>query len=143
MPGGSVCAGKPGAWHSWGSQKFDKFTDEVAKELATLKQTARTDSEKQAAHYIEMLHSFTSHPLMDAPSRALSASDDFFKTLNARVELKRQAYMETLQATGEVKFDADVYARLADQKMKNGVISDEGLLQVTKEPPSNRSSRAP
>ena len=99
-----------------------------------MKAAAVTDSQKRAANFLEQMYHFSNSKFMTAPTRALSAGDDFFKIMNARIELKRQAYMETLSNDGILKFDPDVYARIAKEKIdENGTILDDGLLKITKE----------
>ena len=77
-----------------------------------------------------MLHN---NAVLNAPTRALAAGDDFFKIMNARIELKRQTMMETLSETGTLKFDPDKYAKIAEGKIVNGEVTDDGLLQIAKE----------
>ena len=113
-----------------GGAKFDVQDGEVARGLELLKANAKTDSEQRAAHFLDMLHN---NAVLNAPTRALAAGDDFFKIMNARIELKRQAMMETLSETGTLKFDPDKYAKIAEGKIVNGEVTDTGLLQVAKE----------
>lgn len=113
-----------------GGAKFDVPDSEVARGLELLKTNAKTDSEKRAAHFLDMLHN---NAVLNAPTRALAAGDDFFKIMNARIELKRQAMMETLSETGTLKFDPDKYAKIAEGKIVNGEVTDEGLLKIAKE----------
>ena len=116
-----------------GSAKFDLRTAEALKDVEAMKAAAVTDSQKRAAT-LEQMYNFSNSKFMTAPTRALSAGDDFFKIMNARIELKRQAYMETLSNDGILKFDPDVYARIAKEKIdENGTILDDGLLKITKE----------
>ena len=117
-----------------GSAKFDLRTAEALKDVEAMKAAAVTDSQKRAANFLEQMYNFSNSKFMTAPTRALSAGDDFFKIMNARIELKRQAYMETLSNDGILKFDPDVYARIAKEKIdENGTILDDGLLKITKE----------
>ena len=117
-----------------GSAKFDLRTAEAARDIEAMKMAAVTDNQKRVANHLEQMYNFTNSKFMTAPTRALSAGDDFFKILNARIELKRQAYMETLSNDGLLKFDPDVYARIAKEKIdENGTILDDGLLKITKE----------
>ena len=117
-----------------GSAKFDLRTAEALKDVEAMKAAAVTDSQKRAANFLEQMYNFSNSKFMTAPTRALSAGDDFFKIMNARIELKRQAYMETLSNDGLLKFDPDVYARIAKEKIdENGTILDDGLLKITKE----------
>jgi hypothetical protein len=77
------------------------------------------------------------NPWFNAPTRALSAADDAFKTLISRMELKREAFDQMVKETGNVsgfKLDEDIYAKLLDQKIGvNGEIVDKKLLQTAKE----------
>jgi hypothetical protein len=113
-----------------GGAKFEVHESEVARGLELLKQGATTDSEKRAANFLDMLHT---NAVLNAPTRALAAGDDFFKILNARIELKRQTMMETLSETGTLKFDPDKYAKIAQDKIVNGEVKDDGLLRIAKE----------
>ena len=74
-------------------QKFASYTHEAAKELELLKSTASTPIEKAAVGHLENLHNLLASPWMELPSRALTAVDDGFKTLVARMELKRQVLL--------------------------------------------------
>lgn len=131
LPEAMTAGGK--AWSTGipaGGAKFDVRDSEVARGLELLKQNAKTDSEKRSAAFLDMLHN---NAVLNAPTRALAAGDDFFKILNARIELKRQTMMETLSETGTLKFDPDKYAKLAEGKIVNGEVTDEGLLRIAKE----------
>ena len=117
-----------------GSAKFDLRTAEALKDVEAMKAAAVTDSQKRTANLLEQMYNFSNSKFITAPTRALSAGDDFFKIMNARIELKRQAYMETLSNDGILKFDPDVYARSAKEKIdENGTILDDGLLKITKD----------
>ena len=78
-----------------GGAKFDVADSEVARGLELLKTSAKTDAEKRSAEFLDMLHN---NAVLNAPTRALAAGD-FFKIMNARIELKRQTMMETLSET--------------------------------------------
>ena len=113
-----------------GGAKFDVQDSEVARGLELIKANAKTDSERRAANFLDMLHN---NAVLNAPTRALAAGDDFFKIMNARIELKRQTMMETLSETGTLKFDPDKYAQIAEGKIVNGEVTDDGLLRIAKE----------
>ena len=116
-------------------QKFASYTHEAAKELELLKATASTPVQKAAVGHLENLHNLLASPWMELPSRALTAVDDGFKTLVARMELKRQVFNESLdKAANGIKFNPDRYAELAKKKFgANGEILDDHLLATAKE----------
>ena len=133
FPEAVAAAGR--AWNmgstAGGGGKFAvKGQADVAEGLALLKNNAKTDSEKNAAAFLDMLHN---NAVLNAPTNALGAGDDFFKTINARMELKRQVMMESMDSAGNIKFDPKRYEDLVNEKIVNGEITDEGLLKLTKE----------
>ncbi len=116
-------------------QKFITYTKEAAEELQLLKSTAATPIQKNAVGFLENYHAFMATPWFAWPTRTLTAVDDGFKTLVARMELKRGVFMESLDdASNGIKFNADRYAELAEAKFgKNGEILDKHLLATAKE----------
>ena len=116
-------------------QKFASYTKEAASELDTLRSMAKTNAEKGAVFYLTKVHDFVNNPWMVLPSRLLTASDDAFKTLTARMEMKRQVFEESLDSkSAGFGFDEKRYAELMEQKLGvNGEILDQKLLNVSKE----------
>ena len=133
FPEAVTAAGR--AWNmgstAGGGGKFAvKGQQEVAAGLEILKANAKTENEKMAAGFLDALHN---NAILNAPTNALGAGDDFFKTINARIELKRQVMMESMDSAGTIKFDPKRYEELVNEKIVNGEITDEGLLRLTKE----------
>ena len=124
------------AWKN-GAPSGGKYVDqsaEMAKELDQLRATAQTPGERGAVFFMTKLHDLNNNPWATYPSRALTAGDEMFKTLVARMEMKRQVFDESLIKTGSVKFDPDLYAQKLQEKLgRNGEIVDEQLREVTTE----------
>lgn len=115
--------------------KFNSYVKETAQEVEALIKTAQTPTEKAAGAMLGMFHDFVNNPFMTLPTKALSVTDDFFKTLVGRMELKRQVFEQSLDAgSAGLKFDADKYAQLVTEKIGiNGEILDTRLLETAKE----------
>ncbi|UAW01090.1 internal virion protein [Synechococcus T7-like virus S-TIP28] len=124
------------AWKN-GAPSGGKYVDqsaEMAKELDQLRATAQTPGERGAVFFMTKLHDLNNNPWATYPSRALTAGDEMFKTLVARMEMKRQVFDESLIKTGTAKFDPDTYAQKLQEKLgRNGEIVDEQLREVTTE----------
>ena len=109
-------------------------TAEVAKELKLLQQQATTPAEQAAASFMVHTHAVLDSPWLDYPTRSLSATDDAFKTLIARMEMKRQVFEKSFKAGDGIKFDVDAYAKMADEAFGlNGEILDQKLLGIAKQ----------
>lgn len=116
--------------------KFISYSSEVAKDIQLLKASVEPgDVNGQAfVKFIEWQHSMINSPFLTLPTRTMTAVDDAFKTLNARMELKREVFMESVDVGGGFTFNADEYAKRATQKFAaNGEIIDGKLLGVAKE----------
>jgi len=68
---------------------LDDFETEAM--IRTLDQVAVTPNEQMAVGVVKTLRRFYKNPIMDIPSRMLTASDDFFKTLIARQQISTEA----------------------------------------------------
>ena len=107
---------------------------ETAKELKLLMQQADTPAKKAAAGWMQITHDVLDSPWLSYPTRSLTAADDAFKTLIARMEMKRQVFERSFKSGGGIKFDADEFARLQDEAIGlNGEILDQKLLNLAKE----------
>lgn len=116
--------------------KFTSFTSEVAKDLQLLKSSVEsTDVNGQAfVRFMEWQHNVINNPFFTLPTRTMTAVDDAIKTLNARMELKRQVFVNSVETGGGFKLDVDAYAKQAHQKFAaNGEIIDGKLLGIAKE----------
>ena len=116
-----------------GGGKFDiagMKGSETARAIEILKQNADTPAKQITANWIGFLHQ---NAFMNAPANALNAGDDFFKIMNARMELKRRVMMESLDEAGTIRFNPERYEALVKEKIVDGQINDEGLLQLAKE----------
>jgi hypothetical protein len=77
-------------------------------ELARLMKVAEasgSDSKIRAAGLVQMIANVFDNPFVSAPSRTLTATDDFFKTINARQNIQTQAMY---RAVGEATSPNDV-----------------------------------
>jgi hypothetical protein len=119
----SAVAGLHGIWEGTGdawkvalttlksgdSVNFDhKFVVDDFETKALLEQmnlAAKTDSQKIAAGLLEANYNFLHNPWMSWPSRALMASDDFFKSLAARYRMNSRSMYEAISNSAD---DADV-----------------------------------
>ena len=114
--------------------KFTSYTKEAAQELDLLRASATTNAEKGAAFYLTKVHDLLNNPWVTLPTRALTAADDGFKTLTARMELKRLSFEESVAKGSGLKFDEEKYAQLLEQRIGiNGEIVDRNLLSTAKE----------
>tara|TARA_E500000305_G_scaffold94163_1_gene83007 strand:+ start:8 stop:2848 length:2841 start_codon:yes stop_codon:yes gene_type:complete len=112
--------------------KFELHTSETAKSLELLAKSASTPSQKAALGHFQSLHDMINSPWMTLPTRTMSATDDMFKTISARMDLKRESFSD---AFGEgMEFNADTYAKLVKAKIgPNGDLIDKKLLADAKE----------
>ena len=116
-------------------QKYVQYSHEALKEIQMLKGSAGNRYERNAAYFLENLHAFTDSPFGNLPTRTLTATDDFFKTLVGRMETKRQVFIESMDdGAAGIKFDENRYAELVEKNFGvNGDILDEKILQTAKE----------
>lgn len=117
--------------------KFVLQTKQAAEEIAQLKAAAKTDTERAFADYLEKQHNFLSNPWMQLPTRALSAADDAFKTLTARMEVRRMVFEDMAKdskAFTGFKIDEELLAKKMSEAFdKKGGILDEKILAAAKE----------
>ena len=101
--------------------------------LENMKMVAKTDAEQRAASFTGFLYDFHNSPFISFPSRALMASDDFFKHLNARQKVATDAmYKASLEGGSPNNVDG-VFRKYMDEFSKKidpstGEIVDEDLL---------------
>ena len=116
-------------------EKFAARTAETKKILDVVEKSAVTDNQKAAANLLRTTHNFLDSPWLTYPTRAMTATDDAFKTLVSRMELKREAMEQTFKQTDKgFEVDEDIYAKLLDQKIGvNGEIINQKLLATAKE----------
>lgn len=86
-------------------QKFVVDDFETRAILEQMQLAARTDGEKIAAGFLYNTYRALNNPWLSWPSRALMASDDFFKSLSARYRMYSKAMYEAMSHSAE---DADV-----------------------------------
>ena len=111
--------------------KYVDQTAEMAKQLDQLRATANTNGEKAGVFFLTKLHDLNNNPWASYPTRALTAGDEMFKTLIARMEMKRQVFDESFASTGDLMFDPDLYAKKLEEKLgRNGEIIDKQLSEV-------------
>ena len=111
--------------------QYSQNADEVTGMLTALKEGAKNDAEKGFVRSLEKWNNLYKNPWFTAPTRALTASDDMFKTLVTRMEIRREVLDESLVGGTGVKFDPKRYAQLVNQKIGiNGEIMDEKLMEV-------------
>lgn len=86
-------------------QKFVVDDFETRAILEQMQLAARTDGEKVAAGFLYNTYRALNNPWLSWPSRALMASDDFFKSMSARYRMHSKAMYEAMAHSAE---DADV-----------------------------------
>ena len=86
-------------------QKFVVDDFETRAILEQMQLAARTDGEKIAAGFLYNTYRALNNPWLSWPSRALMASDDFFKSMSARYRMHSKAMYEAMAHSAE---DADV-----------------------------------
>lgn len=86
-------------------QKFVVEDFETRAILEQMNMAARTDGEKAAAGMLYHTYKALNNPWLSWPSRALMASDDFFKSMAARYRMHSKAMYEAMAHSAE---DADV-----------------------------------
>jgi hypothetical protein len=88
------------------SQKFVVEDFETRAILEQMNLAARTDGEKVAAGFLYNTYKTLNNPWLSWPSRALMASDDFFKGMSARYRTHSKAMYEALaNSTDDVDVD--------------------------------------
>jgi hypothetical protein len=87
------------------AQKFVVDDFETRAILEQMNMAARTDGEKVAAGMLYNTYKALNNPWLSWPSRALMASDDFFKSMSARYRMHSKAMYEAMAHSTE---DADV-----------------------------------
>lgn len=87
------------------SQKFVVEDFETRAILEQMNLAARTDGEKVAAGFLYNTYKALNNPWLSWPSRALMASDDFFKGMSARYRMHSKAMYEAMAHSAD---DADV-----------------------------------
>ena len=103
--------------------------------LDRLESVARTPSEETAVGWVRAMYNFNHNPLFSWPTRALTAADDFFKTLVARQQIKMEATASALtdpRFAGNFDQGRDSYLREFSKKMdpETGRILDQDLLNI-------------
>lgn len=101
--------------------------------LQQLKMAASNWREEVAAGFLEKSYKFQNNPWVSWPSRALMASDDFFKSLSARYRVYSQAKFQALEHSAEsadVDMLFDKYVKQFSQGIDPGTgrILDQDLL---------------
>ena len=87
------------------SQKFVVDDFETKAILEQMNLAARTDGEKVAAGFLYNTYKTLNNPWLSWPSRALMASDDFFKSMSARYRMHSKAMYEAMAYSAD---EADV-----------------------------------
>jgi len=87
------------------SQKFVVDDFETRAILEQMNLAARTDGEKVAAGFLYNTYKTLNNPWLSWPSRALMASDDFFKSMSARYRMHSKAMYEAMAYSAD---EADV-----------------------------------
>lgn len=118
-----------------------KFIFEDAQQLAQieqLKRAAGSPAEERAAGFVEVLYKFHNNPLMNIPSRLLTSSDDFFKTLNARQHVQAEAMYKAVSdssSPNDTEALFQTYLREMSNKIEptTGRILDANLLDYAEQ----------
>jgi hypothetical protein len=103
--------------------------------LDRLDSVAKSPAEETAVGWVRAMYNFNHNPLFSWPTRALTAADDFFKTLVARQQIKMEATAAALtdpRFAGNFDQGRDSYLREFSKKMdpETGRILDQDLLNV-------------
>jgi hypothetical protein len=103
--------------------------------LNRLDTVAATPNEEVAVGWLRALHNFTHNEFFSAPTRALTGSDDFFKTVAARQQIKMEATASALtdpRYAGNFDEGIDDYLKAFSKKMdpETGRILDQELLNI-------------
>lgn len=117
------------------SSKFLIEDFETQAILQRMESVARSGSEQAAVGWVKALYNFNHNPWFSWPTRALTAADDFFKTMVARQQIKMEATTAALtdpRFAGNFDQGLESYLREFSKKMDptTGRILDEDLLRV-------------
>lgn len=115
------------------SQKFVVDDFETRAILEQMNLAARTDGEKVAAGFLYNTYKALNNPWLSWPSRALMASDDFFKGMAARYRMNSKAMYEAMahsadEADVEMLFNKYVEGFSKGIDPQTGRILDKDLL---------------
>lgn len=116
------------------NKKFVLDDIQLQVQLSRMRQAAKTPSEELAVGFLEAQYRFLNNPWLSWPSRALMASDDFFKHLNARQKVASDAMYKAVMDAKDPN-DVDLFfnkyqAEFSKQiDMKTGEIINDDLLE--------------
>ena len=116
---------------------------EVDQKLALLHRSAEVSDDlgfKAAVGTVDMLHRIANNPLFNWPSKLLTGSDEFFKTMVSRMEYNSQTMLKAIDASvGSDKPLQETFERMLKDNWetafdaKTGAIKDESLLAAAKD----------
>lgn len=120
------------------SQKFLVQDLETRAILQRMEMVAKSPTEQMAVGWVKALYNFNHNPYFSWPTRALTAADDFFKTLVARQHIKMQSTFKAMsdpRFTDDYQAGMDSYLREMSKGMDptTGRIIDQDLLAVAEE----------
>jgi hypothetical protein len=103
--------------------------------LQRMEAVANTPAEQTAVGWVKALYNFNHNPYFSWPTRALTAADDFFKTIVARQHIKMEATAAALtdpRFAGNFDQGVDSYLREFSKRMdpETGRILDQDLLEI-------------
>jgi len=103
--------------------------------LQRMESVANSPAEETAVGWVKALYNFNHNPYFSWPTRALTAADDFFKTIVARQHIKMEATAAALtdpRFAGNFDQGLDSYLREYSKRMdpETGRILDQDLLEI-------------
>ena len=118
------------------------FAAETTAKLDLLHKAATAsddDGFRAAVGFVDMSHKVAEFPLFSWPSNLLVTSDEFFKTMSARMEYNSRMMEIAIEEAGTGKNADDIFKKLLKDNLdtnfdaKTGQILNEDLLNVAKE----------
>jgi hypothetical protein len=109
------------------NHKFVVEDFEARAALESMNLLAKTDSEKMAAGFLETSYNFLHNPWLSWPSRALMASDDFFKSMAARYRMNSRSMYEAMAHSSD-EADVDMLFNKYIENYSKGIDPQTGRL---------------
>ena len=118
-------------------------TEEKLKLLRLSADRSNDESFKFGVGMLETFHAISNNPLISYPSMFMTTTDEFFKTMVARMEWRSKSYMQAVQAAeGRTDQIESIFKNLLDENEKKwfvqegknkGAINDDDLLASSKD----------
>ena len=115
---------------------LDDFETEAM--IRRMEQVAKSPNEERAIGVLKAMRRFFKNPIMDFPSRVLTASDDFFRTLVARQQISTDAMYRAMTEASNPDDVDQLFKHYMDEFSKKidpttGRILDPDLIKVTEQ----------